>query len=168
MLLRFGGAEARTAGSPSRAGASPSFNAFRDRAGNVSIMFGLMLLPILLSIGGAVDFGRWLLARQQTISALDAAALAGARALQVEDASTAAAISMAQAMYKENTKKRLPLKSDTIVFNVGADKASIEVTGKATLQTYFLTLTNITELPLLNTTRTEFPAAVWRAANTRR
>ena len=113
-------------------------DAFRDRAGNVSMMFGVMLLPILLSIGGAVDFGRWLLARQQTISALDAAALAGARALQVEDASTAAAILMAQAMYKENTKKRLPLKSDTIVFNVGADKASIEVTGKATLQTYFL------------------------------
>ena len=124
------------------------------------MMFGLMLLPILLSIGGAVDFGRWLLARQQTISALDAAALAGARALQVEDASTAAAILMAQAMYKENTKKRLPLKSDTIVFNVGADKASIEVTGKATLQTYFLSLANITELPLLNTTGTEFPAAV--------
>src|SRR6185436_10261333 len=119
-----------------------------------------MLLPILLSIGGAVDFGRWLLARQQTISELDAAALAGARALQVEDASTAAAISMAQAMYNENTKKRLPLKSDTIAFNVGADKASIEVSGKATLQTYFLSLANITELPLLNTTGTEFPAAV--------
>ena len=40
---------------------------FRDRSGNVAIVFALMAVILMLAIGAAVDFGRWLHARDQTI-----------------------------------------------------------------------------------------------------
>ena len=51
-------------------------------AGNVAIVFALMAVVLMLAIGAAVDVGRWLHARDQTVAAIDAAVLAGGRALQ--------------------------------------------------------------------------------------
>jgi Flp pilus assembly protein TadG len=48
----------------------------KDAKGNVVVLFALSLIPILLGIGVAVDFGRALLVRERMDSALDAAALA--------------------------------------------------------------------------------------------
>ncbi len=48
--------------------------------GNIGMMFGLAVIPFTLFVGAGVDIGRWLHAREETISAMDAAVLAGARA----------------------------------------------------------------------------------------
>ena len=53
-----------------------------DRSGNVAIVFALTAIVLMLAIGAAVDVGRWLHARDQTVAAIDAAVLAGGRALQ--------------------------------------------------------------------------------------
>jgi Flp pilus assembly protein TadG len=53
-----------------------------DQSGNVAIVFALMAVVLMLAVGVAVDIGRWLHARDQTVGAVDAAVLAGARWLQ--------------------------------------------------------------------------------------
>ena len=53
-----------------------------DRSGNVAITFAMMAVVLMLAVGAAVDIGRWLHARDQTVSAVDAALLAGGRYLQ--------------------------------------------------------------------------------------
>lgn len=58
-------------------GAVARFNA--NRSGNVAILFGLIAVVLMLTIGAAVDIGRWLNARDQTLAAIDSAVLAGAR-----------------------------------------------------------------------------------------
>ena len=55
----------------------------RDQSGNVAMLFGLLVIPLAVSIGLAVDFGRVYNVRSQTQSALDAAALAAGRVAQV-------------------------------------------------------------------------------------
>ncbi len=53
-----------------------------DASGNIAIVFALMGVVLMLAIGAAVDVSRWLNARDQTVAAIDAAVLAGGRALQ--------------------------------------------------------------------------------------
>ena len=58
-----------------------------DRSGNVSMLFGLALIPLTAIIGLAVDFGRVYAVKSHTQSALDAAVLAAGRVAQVEKGS---------------------------------------------------------------------------------
>ncbi|WP_069440551.1 pilus assembly protein [Methyloceanibacter superfactus] len=48
----------------------------RNTKGNVAVLFGLALIPIMIGVGGAVDYGRALLVRERMADAADAAALA--------------------------------------------------------------------------------------------
>lgn len=47
--------------------------------GSVAIIFGLVAIPVVLSVGVAVDYARALSAREKLQAAVDAAAIAGAR-----------------------------------------------------------------------------------------
>ncbi len=82
-------------------------NDFRpDQDGNVAIIFCLMATVLMLAVGAAVDVGRWLHARDQTVAAVDAALLAGGRALQANATDEGAAIAAAQQFYTQNTAFR--------------------------------------------------------------
>ena len=48
----------------------------RSDSGNVAIIFGFTLIPMLVAVGGAVDYSRVLLAEHRLGAAIDAAALA--------------------------------------------------------------------------------------------
>lgn len=48
----------------------------RDAKGSVAILFGLALIPILLGVGVAIDYGRALIVRERLADAADSAALA--------------------------------------------------------------------------------------------
>ncbi len=47
-----------------------------ETKGNVAVLFGLAIIPIMITVGGAVDYGRALLVRERMADAADAAALA--------------------------------------------------------------------------------------------
>ena len=66
-----------------------------DQRGNVAIVWALMATLLMLAVGAAVDTGRWLHARDQTVAAVDAALLAGGRALQANATDEGAAIAAA-------------------------------------------------------------------------
>ena len=121
-----------------------------DRTGDVAVLFGLMAIVLFLMIGGAVDFGRWLHARNQTISAMDAAVLAAGRSLQVDAGDTNGAVAAAQAFYLMNIESRLPVENDSINFSVSDDGMAVEAGGNAFITTPFLSLANIDRLPILD------------------
>ena len=118
-----------------------------DQSGNVAIVFGLMAIVLMLAVGAAVDIGRWLHARDQTVTAVDAAVLAGGRELQTNP-DEATALATAQKYYTQNTASRLPVTNDTIAFAIGDDGISVVANGTAYLKTPFLQLANIDKLPL--------------------
>ena len=61
---------------------------WRDRRGNILLMFALMLPPMILAAGAAVDFSRLAASRAQLQAAVDGAALAGVGAYANEQNSS--------------------------------------------------------------------------------
>lgn len=130
-----------------------------DSEGNVAILFAVALVVLLLSIGAAIDIGRWLHARDQTVSAVDAALLAGGRALQTDSDDEAGAIAAAQKFYDQNVTSRLPVTDDTVTFKVTDNGRAMTASGEAYIKTPFLRLASINKLPLISRAETEFSKA---------
>ena len=61
----------------------------QDKRGNVAVLFALALVPILVVVGAAVDLSRQVNADRHLQSAIDAASLAGARAMEDSSVSDA-------------------------------------------------------------------------------
>ena len=110
-----------------------------------------MAALLMVAIGAGVDIGRWLHARDQSVTAVDAGLLAGGRWLQTNNTDIAGAIAAAQTMYTQNVASRLPVINDTVAFAIGSDGISMIATGTAYIQTPFLQLANIDKLPLFST-----------------
>lgn len=127
-----------------------TFNAWkRDDRGNVAMIFGLSIGAICMMVGGAVDIGRWLNARDQTQSSMDAAVLAGARTLQT-GGTEQAALTSARNTYKANVKKRIKVFKDTVDFHLTNNGMNVAVKGNVEIRTPFLQFLRIGKLPLLN------------------
>jgi Flp pilus assembly protein TadG len=130
-----------------------------DRSGNVAVLLALSMVVLMLAIGAAVDIGRWLHARDQTIAAVDAAVLAGGRALQTNQKDQAGAIAAAQKYYAQNVTSRLPVTDDSVSFTVADNGMAMTASGTAYIKTPFLQFANIDKLPLLSTSQTQFSKA---------
>ena len=130
-----------------------------DAAGEVMVMFGLMAVTMFMMIGLAVDTSRWLNARDQTMSAIDAAVLAAGRALQTgstaEEAKT-----VAQKYYAEAVKNRLIVMDDSITFIIVDNGTAVQAQGKAHIQTPFMSFGGVKKLPLIKDTAAEQAKAV--------
>jgi len=136
---------------------SRSVRRFRaDDSGNIAIMLGLTLVVLMLAIGAAVDIGRWLHARDQTLAAIDAAVLAGGRALQTTNGDKNAAIAAATKFYDENVRSRFPVTDDSVKFAVAGNGMGLNATGNAYIKTPFLQFASISKLPLISTAQTKF------------
>lgn len=153
-VLDFKGRTARRARLRERLDAFQS-----DARGDVALVFGLLAVVMFLFMGAAVDFGRWLHARNQTLTAMDAAVLAGGRALQLNSKDINGAKAAAQRFYIENTKTRIAVKNDTITFAPTDQKTAFEASGNAFIETPILGLANITQLPLVNASKGEYSRA---------
>ncbi|PPC86057.1 MAG: VWA domain-containing protein [Hyphomicrobium sp.] len=130
-----------------------------DAAGGVLLMFGLMALVIFMFIGAAVDLSRWSNARDQTISAIDAAVLAAGRALQTNGGNHSAAIAVAQRYYQAAVQNRLQLISDTIAFSVVEDGTAVTASGNAIIRTPFMGIGGVESLPLIKNSTSEYSKA---------
>jgi len=127
-----------------------------DSSGNVAVIFALMGVVLMLAIGAAVDVGRWLHARDQTMAAIDAAVLAGGRALQTSSGDESAAIAAAKKYYDENVTSRFPVINDTVKFTVAQNGMGMTANGSAYIKTPFLQFAAVDKLPLIGTSQTDF------------
>lgn len=134
-------------------------SAYRDQRGTVLVPFALMSVLLCGMIGAGVDYGRWLHARTVTLSAMDAAVLAGARSLQVDNSDLTGALAAAQKFYAQNISGRSNVVDDSISFSIGPDKTTFRSTGNAYVTTPLLGLINIEKLPLLSEAGAEFAEA---------
>ena len=132
----------------------------QDTAGDVAILFGLMTMAMFMLIGAAVDLGRWLNARDQTVSAIDAAVLAAGRTLQTNSGNQTEAIAMAQRYYAEAVKNRLPVSLDSVGFAIVENGTAVQATGNAEIKTPFMGVAGIRSLPLLKKSGAEHSKSV--------
>lgn len=129
----------------------------RHEGGGLSVVFAACIPVLLMSCGAAVDMVRWLDAKTRTKGALDAAVLAGARALQLDPSNSSNALAVAQSVYTQNVVKRLPLANDQVQFLLTADGKGVTAQGTAALQTTLLRVTGIQSLPLIGGAGAKFP-----------
>lgn len=110
----------------------------RNDAGAVSLVFALLALVFFSFIGVAVDYSRWSNMKGRTADALDAALLAGGRALQTQS-SPEDAVAVARKNFEENAKK-LQIINPQVTISVAADGQSLEGVAWAKMTTPFLGL----------------------------
>lgn len=70
----------------------------RDEAGGVAVVFGLSLVPLLGSVGVAVDAGAWYGERTRLQAAVDSAAIAAAREMRIANTTPAQLEEIAKAI----------------------------------------------------------------------
>jgi Flp pilus assembly protein TadG len=125
-------------------------SAARDERGSVAIMFALTTVVVLAVVGGAVDFGRAVLAREKLQSTVDSAALAAARIWQTEqdiDLAEQKAIIHFNAMKPEGVDAKLTkLAPDT-------EQNTLTIEAQATVKTPFLSM--VREDSIVVTTRAQ-------------
>ncbi len=113
----------------------------RDRAGNVAILFGIALIPILIGVGIAVDYGRALIVHERMANAADAAGLAIGSwpGLSQADLTT-----KAQQYFNANYPPSKLGTVGTLNVQFSGDNISLTVTG--TVPTTFMRLAHIDSL----------------------
>jgi len=107
----------------------------RDEKGTVAILFGLTGVVVMALVGGAVDYGRAVTARDQIQNAVDSAILAGARAWQTEG-DLALAESVARQFYDRN--KPHGMNSTVAAFTVDQGRNALTIQGSASFYAPFL------------------------------
>lgn len=125
----------------------------RDERGSVAILFGLMFLAMTTLVGASVDIGRWMQARKQTQEAIDSAALAGLKKYQ-ETSSESQAIATAQVNFEFGKPKASNI-TGTVDFVLRDQNTSMTATGNLRVPTPFLSLVNVTSLPVLKLDHSE-------------
>jgi Flp pilus assembly protein TadG len=113
-----------------------------DKRGNVAILFGIALIPLLLAVGAAVDYGRVIMVRDRMSDAADASALAIGSWTGLTQAQLT---TKAQQFFAANYP---PSNLGTVgTLNVAFAGDNIDVSVSGSVPTTFLKLANIDSLP---------------------
>jgi Flp pilus assembly protein TadG len=115
--------------------------------GSVAIIFAMTTMIVVSIVGGAVDYGRWLNARNQTQNAIDTALLAAGRTSQTTYGDISLSVASANAYY--NQMKSSLTVDDTISFAAINAATSFTAKGSAYIVTPFLSIVGIDRLPVL-------------------
>src|SRR6185503_19225188 len=111
----------------------------RDQSGNVAMLFGLLVIPLVAMIGLAVDFGRVYSVTSHTQAALDAAALAAGRTAQLNPSNAVTQASAAATAYFNQAKPQ-DVVSSTLQFSVNSSNTQFTVTASSWVRTPFLSV----------------------------
>ena len=108
----------------------------KDDRGSVVIMFALTIFVVFTLVGGAVDFGRAMVARERLQSAVDSSVLAAARVWQLEN-DISLAEQKALAHFQSNKPQEV---SRVVSFTPDMQNATFTMIGETTVPTPFLSL----------------------------
>lgn len=124
--------------------------------GMIAIMFALTVAIVVAMVGGAVDYGRWLSARSQTLQAMDSAVLAAGRVLQIGGKTEADAIATAKLVYAQNKSRLLDI--DNVTFSV-VDGKTVVANSASQVKTPFMSIAGVSKLPVNNIAKAELAAS---------
>lgn len=128
-------------------------------SGNVGPLLGVMIALIVLAAGAAIDVGRWMSAIVQIEKAQSAAALAGARMLQITGGDRALAISSARGTFEQNLTDSPGFQLETLTFDISPDGASFTVRTTGVTATTLLRIAGIDRLAIHEAPATATTAA---------
>jgi Flp pilus assembly protein TadG len=123
------------------------WNFARETTGNVAILFGLALIPVILGVGAGADYGRALMVRDRMGNAADAAALAVGSWPGLNEAQLTA---KAQQFFDANYPPSEIGTAGAVQVRKAGDNIQVSVSG--TVPTSFLRLANISEFDVGVTT----------------
>ncbi|MEM6653826.1 MAG: pilus assembly protein TadG-related protein, partial [Pseudomonadota bacterium] len=106
----------------------------QNTSGNVAIFFALALVPLLLIVALSIDSSRQLTAGRHLQSAIDAASLAGARAMEDASKTDAEIEAIAKSSFLANldtTHDDVNCADATVMVNRGA--GTVQVTSDCTI-----------------------------------
>lgn len=107
-----------------------------DQRGNVGIIFGAALTPMVMFVGGAIDLGQAIAAQGQMQRASDAAVLAAAA--MSPDTAAADRMERAEQVFKANTLKLANVKTD-----ISIGEASATIKASYNMPTHFLKIAHV-------------------------
>ena len=112
---------------------------WQQQDGAIAIIFALSLIPVVLTVGLAIDGSRAYYTQQKISASLDAAALASARALQMEDLSDDQVDALAKTYLKVHMQPDVGngIKLDTIDVTVERDKKTVTIATTGSVVSYF-------------------------------
>lgn len=116
-----------------------------SRQGNVSITFALSILPMMALIGAAIDYGHGNSVKSAMQSALDATALAYARAAY---SMTPSDLSAQTTNYFNGLLTRPELKNIQVTSSYDTAKSKLVLDATATLPTSFVNIVGVSNLPI--------------------
>ena len=124
-------------------------NFLRCKRGNIAMIFGVALVPIMIGAGAGLDFARAMMVRQQMAEALDGAALAvgstpGLNSTQAQQLAT----KYFNANYTVNTGQYGAV---TIAPPVYDAKGSVSLTATNNMPTVLMKIININDIALSTT-----------------
>jgi len=112
----------------------------RDVRGNVAILFGFAIIPVVLGVGVAADYGQALLVRERMQSAIDAATLAVGSWPGLSDAEMQ---EKAQAYFSANYPSTSNYLGTVSPLNLSRVGNTIVVSASASVPTTFMRIANI-------------------------
>jgi Flp pilus assembly protein TadG len=112
----------------------------RDNRGSVAIIFSLCAIVLFAGVGGALDYGRAVIARYHIQETVDAAALAGARTYQLQH-DEAAAKDVARRFYEKN--RPTGLAGEVVQLHFNRDTLTLSMAAAAKVPTPFLSVIRI-------------------------
>ncbi len=113
-----------------------------NESGNVGMIFAAMIIPTIMLIGGAVDYGQAINKKTILQGAADAATLAAAK---LDDDEPEAIISAAQAIFLAKIEKA---GIEDVQFQVNFVDNEVRLTASTTEPTAFMKVAAIDELPV--------------------
>ena len=134
-----------------RAVAGRGKNFYRDRSGSIAMLFGLFLVPVIMLLGLAIDGLRTLNATTTVTGALDAAALAAARAMTEGNLSDAEVTEVANRFFLANARgadKVSYSNFDPLVVTTDRDANEVTVAVIARVPTTFAKIANVNEFTI--------------------
>ncbi len=113
---------------------------FKNRSGNISLIAGLLLVPVLLIAGAGIDYMRIVSAKSKLQSALDGAALAAASLSNNQDPNIVVTEYVRSNLKNDPELASLVTVTTTPASNNSSNQRTIGVTAQADLPTHFLKL----------------------------
>jgi Flp pilus assembly protein TadG len=130
----------------------------RAECGTVAPMLGILAIPLCLFIGLAVDHSRALTLKARTLEALDAAALAAARAMQAWGASDEEVIAIANRYFEERMARfsTWAVAIDPLAVTIDRENDTVTLAAAGKVDTYFARLANVDQLSVATTSAAVF------------
>ena len=127
----------------------------RADRGNIAMMFALGSIPMIVAVGGVIDYSRASMARTEMQDALDATSLALSRQTNIATMTSAQMLSFATNYFNANfTDGNIDSSGITLTPSYSSAGPSVTVAGSGKVPMDFLGLVGLQKLPITATSTT--------------